>query len=59
MIKKSLVEGLYITIIFYLAVIMANALLGIKLVSEFIFTAQGIIVFYLMVSVGTLMFMRM
>jgi len=58
MIKKSLIQGLFITMIFYTAIVAVNAFFEIPLFEEQVFGIQTVIAFYLMISVGSLMFMR-
>ena len=57
MIKKSLIQGLLTCIFLYLIIIFFQ-IQGIELVNPFIFTENGFIMFYIMVSVGVFMFMR-
>ncbi len=58
MIKKSLIQGLLLCIAFYLAIFFFNIVFEIKLVDVFTFSQQGIVLFYIFISVGVIMFMR-
>ncbi|PIN98390.1 MAG: hypothetical protein COT90_04600 [Candidatus Diapherotrites archaeon CG10_big_fil_rev_8_21_14_0_10_31_34] len=58
MIKKSLIQGLYLTIIFYMAVISLKLAEISFFDYSFLFTPQGFFLFYVFIAIGTLMFMR-
>ncbi|MFH1895030.1 MAG: hypothetical protein ABIJ74_00400 [archaeon] len=57
MIKKSLLQGFFWCGIIYLIIIFFN-LLGIRLADSFIFSSAGVVSFFIAVSVGVFMFMR-
>jgi len=57
MVKKSLIQGLFLLIGLYLVLIFFN-IFEIKLVDDFIFTAQGFFLFYIFISIGVILFMR-
>ncbi len=58
MIKKSLIQGLWLWIITYLLVLFLN-IFEIEFLGEFIFTPIGAVSLYMFLAVGNLMYMRL
>jgi len=57
MVKDSLAQGLLVTILFYILMIFLK-LAGICSLPDFVFTKNGVILFYIFISIGVILFMR-